>query len=134
MLTKPLSELREAFVRARFAEPTHFGDANVEEWLQAQRTAEKPDNDEWMTCIYSHEAMLRGGIADRIGALRMYAEPFESDWEIAIAGTLNLKFLPFLNAFRSDRFEVYFPYAAGPIVISKIPLRSFWISENTKVS
>ncbi len=33
LFDKPMSELREAFVRARFAEPAMFGREDIEEWL-----------------------------------------------------------------------------------------------------
>src|SRR3989339_826762 len=43
LFDKTLDELREAFVRARFAEPNIFGRPDIEEWLEGQRKAYYPD-------------------------------------------------------------------------------------------
>lgn len=46
LFDKPMSELREAFVRARFAEPSVFGRADIEDWLIGQYSAVAPSNTE----------------------------------------------------------------------------------------
>ena len=43
LFNKSMSELREAFVRARFAEPTVFGRPDIEEWLEGQRKTRQPN-------------------------------------------------------------------------------------------
>lgn len=47
LFDKTLPELREAFVRARFAEPAMFGRADVNEWLAGLQPNE-PWNDHWL--------------------------------------------------------------------------------------
>ena len=51
LFDKSMEELREAFVRARFAEREVFGRPDVEEWLAEQRTAERPD-DSWEQLLH----------------------------------------------------------------------------------
>lgn len=40
---KPMDELRETFVRARFAQEDVFGRPDIEQWLAKQRKAERPE-------------------------------------------------------------------------------------------
>ncbi|MFH1098905.1 MAG: hypothetical protein V1723_03225 [Candidatus Uhrbacteria bacterium] len=47
LFDKPMDELREAFVRNRFAEPAVFGLSGIEEWLRIQRKAERPEGVFW---------------------------------------------------------------------------------------
>lgn len=42
-------ELRELFVRNRFAEGQMYRNADIEKWLSEQTTAEKPDASPWLT-------------------------------------------------------------------------------------
>lgn len=45
---KPMTELREAFVRARFGQADVFGRPDIEEWLTGQREAERPEDKTWV--------------------------------------------------------------------------------------
>jgi len=47
LFQKSYEELKEAFVRARFAEQNIFGRPDIEEWLTQQRQAEKPEQTAW---------------------------------------------------------------------------------------
>jgi len=47
LFDKSYKELRDNFVRARFAEGQHFGREDIEEWLEGQRQAELPDVESW---------------------------------------------------------------------------------------
>ena len=47
LFDKPMTELREAFVNARFAQEDVFGRSDIEEWLERQRTADRPDEITW---------------------------------------------------------------------------------------
>lgn len=44
---KPMAELREAFVRTRFAQEDVFGKPDIEAWLAGQREAERPEEKTW---------------------------------------------------------------------------------------
>lgn len=48
---KPMDELREAFVRARFAQEDVFGLPSIEAWLAKQREAERPAELVWRRFI-----------------------------------------------------------------------------------
>lgn len=48
---KPMTELREAFVRARFAQEDVFGLPSIEAWLERQRKAERPAELVWRRFI-----------------------------------------------------------------------------------
>lgn len=45
LFNRPMTELREAFVRSRFAEQVCFWRADIEEWLAHEREAERPEYD-----------------------------------------------------------------------------------------
>lgn len=45
LFNRPMTELREAFVHARFAEEHCFGRADIETWLAREREAERPEYD-----------------------------------------------------------------------------------------
>ena len=74
-------ELRERFVRARFAEEQEFGNESIEGWLEEQRHADKPagDVDErpWnrYACL---DAMLFVAHGKELQTLRSYAEPSDA--------------------------------------------------------
>ncbi|MCR4313792.1 MAG: hypothetical protein NUV84_00920 [Candidatus Uhrbacteria bacterium] len=58
LFDNPLSELREAFVRARFAEPNIFGRADIEAWIKGESANEVPSNadtDAWRTLLKHDE-------------------------------------------------------------------------------
>lgn len=48
LFDKPMDELREVFVRARFAEQAVFGRADAETWFAKQRYAERPQEKTWV--------------------------------------------------------------------------------------
>lgn len=47
LFDKPMDELREAFVRTRFAQEDVFGKPDIEAWLTGQREAERPEEKTW---------------------------------------------------------------------------------------
>lgn len=47
LFEKSMPELREAFVRSRFAEHQNFSREDVEDWLKQQREADVPDAHHW---------------------------------------------------------------------------------------
>src|SRR3989344_6646869 len=75
LFDKPVSELREAFVRNRFAEEQYFGRPDIEDWLVGQRKAKEPDEGQWNHCLSFSDRMIFFANADPIGLLRIYAEP-----------------------------------------------------------
>jgi hypothetical protein len=54
LFEKSTDELREAFVKARFAQEDVFGRADIKEWLKGQRDAERPDNVSWQRFLVNN--------------------------------------------------------------------------------
>ena len=133
MLRKPLPELKEAFVRNRFAEETHFGNPNIDRWLEDERTAEKPDEAGWNRCIQSSDQLFTFA-ADPLALLRRYAHSSrlaptgkgEDPETVAHCNHLT----PLLSGLDETRLEVYYPDAFGPIIVSKDPLQTFWFDRD----
>src|SRR3989338_2389923 len=63
LFEKSYQELREAFVRARFAEDNIFGRPDIEEWLAGQRTASRPDYSTWIAFAKCPEWFNHFGLA-----------------------------------------------------------------------
>ena len=77
LFDKSMEELREAFVRARFAEKDVFGRADVVEWLMQQRQATTPEFSDtskaWNSYPYKHLADVATGREEEF--LRQFASP-----------------------------------------------------------
>ncbi|MBI4098409.1 MAG: hypothetical protein HY437_00035 [Candidatus Magasanikbacteria bacterium] len=52
LFDKPMGELREAFVRARFAQEDVFGKPDIEEWLEAQRDLGRLNRATWERLLH----------------------------------------------------------------------------------
>ena len=123
LFEKPMSELKEAFVRNRFAEEKYFGNPNIERWLEKQRRAKLPEEGQWHYCTSSDRVLFFAN-KDPIGLLRTYAEPLARvpcsttglpEYTDQVAHRAKLR--PLLEAFDPKHVEVYYPYVHSPIVI-----------------
>lgn len=80
LFQRPMAELREAFVRTRFAEDHCFGRPDIEEWLTREREAERPECDQnadespW-DAVLCNEAMMLSVRRRKLGILKEYATP-----------------------------------------------------------
>ncbi len=127
LFDKPVSELKEAFVRARFAEDNYFGQAGIERWLERQRKARHPDVEQWNHCCsFGERLMLFAQFPARpIELLREYAEPSarvpekSGDDELDEEIEHRAKLRPLLEGLDPKSFEVYYPYVHSPIIIWK---------------
>jgi len=82
LFDKPLSELREAFVRARFAEDNIFGRPDIEEWLEDLRRKEDPDVG--LTGVGRYEKLIVQHADHQLGEhyLPRYATPVTDEEEV----------------------------------------------------
>ncbi|MEK7135146.1 MAG: hypothetical protein AAB780_00370, partial [Patescibacteria group bacterium] len=125
LFKKSVSELREGFVRGRFAEENYFGRANIEKWLEKQKKARHPDVEQWNHCCSFGDRLMLFAHSRPIELLREYAEPlarvpqdmgyYELDEQIQHRAKLR----PLLEGLDPKSFEVYYPYVHSPIIIWK---------------
>ena len=82
LFDKPLCELREAFVRARFAEDNIFGRPDIEEWLEDLRRKEDPDVG--LTGVGRYEKLIVQHADHQLGEhyLPRYATPVTDEEEV----------------------------------------------------
>ncbi|MBI4434235.1 hypothetical protein HY635_00220 [Candidatus Uhrbacteria bacterium] len=125
LFQRPLSELRAAFVRARFAEEPVFGRPDIEEWLARERKADRPESDRdanespWNAVLASDHMIFA---ADKRG-LALLTElatpliempmvlPVSGREREALAATEHL-----LAMIDRTRVDTYFGYTQGPIL------------------
>ncbi len=122
----PIQQLRENFICARFAEEQYFQNANIEAWVAAQRTAERPEYDDaaedspWNT-------MLSNGFLDlaanepALELLQAHASRSTQapNWFMRGTGSAYRgQLLPLLRALDRGGAHLYWPnILGGPIVV-----------------
>ncbi|MBI2625577.1 hypothetical protein HYW68_00810, partial [Candidatus Parcubacteria bacterium] len=75
LFTKPMAELKEAFVQGRFAEEQYFGHRHVEQWLRRQqRTGRIVHPGQWSRC-FCRDAVLFAAAGRELEVLRQFADP-----------------------------------------------------------
>lgn len=120
LFDKPIDELREAFVRQRFAEPNIFGRPDIEEWLESQREnlGKGIDVDPWECDGFNHYALAVSGddateICTSVVVLlreHVTASTHKPDWSEQDSSTSN--FVELLEMLRAGGAEVF--YSTSP--------------------
>ena len=126
LFTKTYAELRETFVKARFAEYQHFLRYNIESWLERQRTAELPEMNEngdspWNYYL-STDRLLFAASGKELDILRMFAAPRMTILEAGpqeYPGMLRRleRITPLLRGLDPRRTLVFYGHIYGPIVL-----------------
>lgn len=131
LFDKSMDELRESFVRARFAEEKVFGRADVEEWLAEQRQAITPEHSDtkhaWNSYLYKHLYDVANGREEEF--LRQYASPnrtVPNDLGQIGGPRCEKEFLLMRNMAelflrQGDELDFYWAYNYGPIAVSSPP-------------
>lgn len=129
---KPMAELREAFVRARFAQEDVFGRPDIEQWLAGQREAERPEFDHaaeesyWNTVLCIDQMMwaaahrpltILTGFATAHRTLSDLRDPQSPPRENPFENDVLLQFIPFFSSFARDAM-VYYGYVHGAIFVA----------------
>lgn len=129
LFQRPLPELREAFIRARFAEEQVFGRPDIETWLAREREAERPDYDSdgvggWST-VFENELLQFVAGHRELTALRECATPqpqLQLDalrphaGDIARAHGLARAMIRVLDPRSVDVFDAYYHGADEPTI------------------
>lgn len=131
---KPMDELREAFVRGRFAQANAFGRPDVEEWLAGQREIDQPeleprprgmDPRAWNT-FRRLGWVCDIGLEATVPTLLAYATPSDlpnldparhPDAEQPIQWSHFVPFLRVLSTAQATPVLVYYGHEAGAIVL-----------------
>ncbi len=109
LFDKPMSELREAFVRARFAEPAMFGRADITEWLA---------NPEWTGTInFDRSLAFRRHFNEALEDLNPAEELERSatpaneipDWMLHRVHN-KMAFKTIVKALRTGKAKIYYPW------------------------
>lgn len=125
LFEKSVSELREGFVRGRFAEDNYFGKANIDKWLEKQRKARHPDVEQWNHCCSFGDRLMLFAHSRPIELLQEYAEPSAKVPQMMRDGELDeqvehrAKLRPLLEGLDQASFEVYYPHVHSPIIVWK---------------
>lgn len=131
LFDKSMDELREAFVRARFAEKAVFDRADIEEWLAEQRQAITPEHSDtrraWNSYLYKHLYDVANGREEEF--LRQYASPNRTvpDDLGQIGGprcekdSLLIRNMAELFLRQGDELDFYWAYNYGPIAALPLP-------------
>lgn len=120
LFDKQMDELREAFVRQRFAEPNVFGRPDIEKWLEEQRKnlGKGIDFDPWECDGFDHYALAVSGndapeiCRSVVMLLRtcVTASTHKPDWSEQDSSTSN--FVELLEMLRAGGTEVF--YSTSP--------------------
>ncbi len=121
LFSKTYAELREAFVRARFAEQQYYSRPDIEVWLTGQRTAERPGVAGWNRYLAfdgmrfaarNREFVLLRQLGYRLRDAPL-PKPCTDNADRRI--TLYRELLPLLSSLRDA--EIYFDHSSGLTVI-----------------
>ncbi|MFH1098398.1 MAG: hypothetical protein V1723_00495 [Candidatus Uhrbacteria bacterium] len=122
LFDKPMPELREAFVRARFAQGDVFAHENIEKWLAQQRKAKRPDDQKWKRYCEDRFVLTHATSAP-LETLRTCATehrnlPPESECEQLFPGEIRRHCERFLRPLHlSALHRIYYGYDEGGIVV-----------------
>lgn len=118
LFDKSMDELREAFVRSRFAEPQVFGRADIEEWLAQQREAPEIHRGADLATLWVGFDYAISERTCKVLEQYGYSQPVDPaarvpDWATRLYGSA----LNVLTALDSNRCRLYGCYKHGVIVV-----------------
>ena len=109
LFDKPMSELREAFVRARFAEPAMFGRADITEWLADPEWTGIINFDRSLAFARHFNEALED--LDPAEELERFATPANEipDWMLHRVHN-KMAFKTIVKALRTGKAKIYYPW------------------------
>lgn len=124
LFDKPLSELREAFVRARFAEPAIFGRSDIEVWLEGQRVnlGNQVDPEPWSCDEFDEHMLAAWGdevplICEQVASLlREYVTPSASKPGWTEKDSATSRFVEVIETLRAGGAKVFYHSSAGQLI------------------
>ncbi len=133
MLKASAAELKHFFVRGRFAEANHFGNPDIEQWLEVQRTSRMPSEKGWGHLV----STLNGPpISIPLAYRLLHSYGYRPD---SVSGDNNehispayRSLVPLLSGLNSGNFTIYYSEGFGSIVVAKNPLQVFWFNSDDK--
>jgi|GEM_PF-3592263 len=125
LFDKPMPELRETFIRSRFAQGDVFARPDIEKWLAQQRQARRPDDQGWKRYC-EDRFVLTDATNPQLETLHTYATRFaegpppEHQLDELFPGEIRGFCDPFLRALHGtvSEFEaIYYGHRGGGIVV-----------------
>jgi len=134
LFKKSMDELREAFVRARFAQEDVFGRADIEEWLKSQREAERPEYDHtadesyWNT-LFSGDYIMWAAQKNPLVVLQERATSYQTldhlrnpqipsnEFPLPFEDDVLIQFIPLFTKFMTET-RVCYGHTHGAIIVA----------------
>ncbi|MBU0645884.1 hypothetical protein KJ611_00170 [Patescibacteria group bacterium] len=108
LFTKSYEELREAFVRNRFAEETNFGCYNVEQIVVQQSNVEQPNATFWNNCRIQLSWIIKEDNYDVLKKFAVPINPAHSQYQLWCRENLTQnKFSPLWNFLIEHEAKIY---------------------------